>query len=39
MTRILWINPVGTDSYDAPIGAWELSWIPVAGSIPHVDPR
>ena len=21
MVRILWINPVGTDAYDAPIGA------------------
>jgi len=21
MTRILWINPAGTDAYDAPIGA------------------
>lgn len=38
MPRILWINPVGTDAYDAPIAA-ELAWIPVVEPVLNVDPR
>ena len=44
MARILWINPVGTDAYDAPIGA-ELRAEAAAGtrvdvcSLPGVGPQ
>ena len=44
MTRILWINPVGTDAYDAPIGA-ELRAEAAPGtrvdvcSLPGAGPR
>ncbi len=44
MTRILWINPVGIDAYDAPIGA-ELRSEAAPGtrvhvcSLPGVGPR
>ena len=38
MTRILWINPVGTDAYDA-VAPRELSWIPVVEPILNADPR
>ena len=48
MARILWINPVGTDAYDAPIGAELraesvaprlLAPIPVVEPVLNVDPR
>ncbi|MCP4227981.1 MAG: hydantoin racemase [Actinomycetia bacterium] len=44
MTRILWINPVGTDAYDAPIGeelrreAGPSTRVDVC-SLPHVGPQ
>lgn len=38
MTRILRINPVGTDAYDA-VPPRELSWIPVVEPILNIDPR